>query len=58
MESLPCNDAPRNLCVAGQALEGGLSGRDLMTIRAIGDAINRLVGAGKRARRDLPSSRN
>ncbi len=40
------NDAPSNFSVAGQALEGGLSGREFMTIRALGYPIDRLVGPG------------
>lgn len=47
-----CN-APRNLAVTIQTLEGGLPGRKLVAGGALGHAIDRLVGAGKRARRNL-----
>lgn len=58
MQPFSRDDAPSNFSVAGQALEGGLSGREFMTIRAVGYPIDRLVGPGKRTGRDLPRSRN
>src|SRR5450755_2037734 len=51
-------DAPCNFGVAIQAFEGGLSGREFVAGGAVRHAIDRLVRARERARRNLGGSRN
>ena len=46
-------DAPGNFGMAIQALESGFSGREFMAGGAVGEAVDRLVSAGKRAGRNL-----
>lgn len=53
MQSSACRKSCRDITVALQALERGLSGRDSVTRRALSGAVQALVGARKWTGRDL-----
>lgn len=53
MQVFALGEARSNLTMAVQAFEGGLAGGQLLTSRAVGGAVKGLVGAGKRAGRNL-----
>jgi hypothetical protein len=58
VQSFPRPNAARNVAVTIQTVEGRFSSRDFVAGGASGHAINRLVRAGKRTRRNLGCCRD